>query len=77
MNHPTPSSAEAVDTAAVRHYLQGLQQRIVAGLESVDGGSFATDAWERAEGGGGIDVGIGTFATLRTSPLHGSYQGVV
>ena len=54
MNHPTPSSAEAVDTAAVRHYLQGLQQRIVAGLESVDGGSFATDAWERAEGGGGI-----------------------
>jgi coproporphyrinogen III oxidase len=26
----------------------------VAGLESVDGGSFATDAWERAEGGGGI-----------------------
>ena len=54
MNHPTPSLAEAVDTAAVRHYLQGLQQRIVAGLESVDGGSFATDAWERAEGGGGI-----------------------
>lgn len=54
MNHPTSSSAEAVDTAAVRHYLQGLQQRIVTGLESVDGGSFATDAWERAEGGGGI-----------------------
>jgi coproporphyrinogen III oxidase len=54
MNHPTSSSTEAVDTAGVRHYLQGLQQRIVAGLESVDGGSFATDAWERAEGGGGI-----------------------
>ncbi len=54
MNHPTPSSAESVDTAAVRHYLQGLQQQIVAGLESVDGGSFITDAWERAEGGGGI-----------------------
>jgi len=54
MNHPTPSAAESVDTAAVRNYLQGLQQRIVAGLESVDGGSFATDAWERAEGGGGI-----------------------
>jgi len=54
MNHPTSSAAESVDTAAVRHYLQGLQQRIVAGLESVDGGSFATDAWERAEGGGGI-----------------------
>lgn len=54
MNHPTSSSTEAVDTAGVRHYLQGLQQQIVAGLESVDGGSFATDAWERAEGGGGI-----------------------
>ncbi len=54
MTHPTPPSAESVDTAAVRHYLQGLQQQIVAGLESVDGGSFITDAWERAEGGGGI-----------------------
>jgi coproporphyrinogen III oxidase len=54
MNHPSSSSAEAVDTAGVRHYLQGLQQQIVTGLESVDGGSFATDAWERAEGGGGI-----------------------
>jgi len=54
MNHPTPSSADSVDTAAVRLYLQGLQRQIVAGLESVDGGSFATDAWERAEGGGGI-----------------------
>ena len=54
MNHPTPSSGDSVDTAAVRHYLQGLQRQIVAGLESVDGGSFATDAWERAEGGGGI-----------------------
>jgi coproporphyrinogen III oxidase len=54
MNHPTSSAAEAVDTAGVRHYLQGLQQRIVTGLEAVDGGSFATDAWERAEGGGGI-----------------------
>lgn len=54
MTHPTPPSAESVDTAAVRHYLQGLQQQIVAGLESVDGGNFITDAWERAEGGGGI-----------------------
>ena len=54
MNHPISSSADSVDTAAVRHYLQGLQQQIVAGLESVDGGSFITDAWERAEGGGGI-----------------------
>jgi coproporphyrinogen III oxidase len=54
MNHPTLSSADSVDTAAVRHYLQGLQQQIVTGLESVDGGSFITDAWERAEGGGGI-----------------------
>jgi coproporphyrinogen III oxidase len=54
MNHPTSSAAEVVDTAGVRQFLQGLQRRIVAGLESVDGGSFATDAWERAEGGGGI-----------------------
>jgi coproporphyrinogen III oxidase len=44
----------AVDTAAVRHYLQGLQQRIVEGLEALDGKPFLTDSWQRAEGGGGV-----------------------
>jgi coproporphyrinogen III oxidase len=39
---------------AVAEYLAGLQQRIVAALEALDGGSFATERWERAEGGGGV-----------------------
>ncbi|MFM1988418.1 MAG: hypothetical protein RJA99_1375 [Pseudomonadota bacterium] len=44
---------DAVDTAAVKTYLQGLQDRIVAGLEALDGQPFLTDAWQRPEGGGG------------------------
>jgi len=35
-------------------YFTGLQTRIVAGLEALDGSSFQTDAWAREEGGGGI-----------------------
>ena len=46
--------APDVDAAAVREYLLGLQRRIVAGLEAIDGQSFRTDAWQRPEGGGGI-----------------------
>ncbi|RPH43414.1 MAG: oxygen-dependent coproporphyrinogen oxidase [Burkholderiales bacterium] len=47
-------STDTVDTAAVRTYLQGLQGRIVCGLETLDGTPFATDRWDRPEGGGGI-----------------------
>ena len=39
---------------AVCEFFAGLQQRIVAALEQLDGGSFHTDAWERGEGGGGV-----------------------
>jgi coproporphyrinogen III oxidase len=42
-----------MDVAAVRDYFTGLQDRIVAALEAVDGGRFRRDAWTRAEGGGG------------------------
>jgi coproporphyrinogen III oxidase len=42
------------DTAAVKAYLLELQDSICAALESEDGsGRFGSDAWERAEGGGG------------------------
>jgi coproporphyrinogen III oxidase len=44
----------APDTAAVKAYLLDLQSRIVGALEAADGMSFRTDAWDRAEGGGGI-----------------------
>jgi coproporphyrinogen III oxidase len=43
-----------MNTAAVKPYLTGLQQRIVAALEAFDGGSFITDAWDRPGGGGGL-----------------------
>jgi coproporphyrinogen III oxidase len=41
----------AVDTAAVREYLLGLQQRVVLSLEAEDGQPFLTDAWQRPAGG--------------------------
>ena len=34
-------------------YFRGLQSRIVAALEDLDGGRFREDAWERPGGGGG------------------------
>ena len=43
-----------MDVAAVRSFLTGLQDRIVARFEALDGGTFLRDAWERPEGGGGI-----------------------
>ena len=38
---------------AVEDYFRGLQDRIVAAMEALDGKPFATDRWTRAEGGGG------------------------
>ena len=40
--------------AEVHEYLGGLQDRIVAGLELIDGRGFTRDAWQRPEGGGGL-----------------------
>lgn len=40
---------------AVREYLTGLQENITGRIAALDGAaSFSTDAWQRAEGGGGI-----------------------
>ena len=39
---------------AVSDYFTGLQARIVAALEALDGGKFRSDAWTRPEGGGGV-----------------------
>ena len=39
-----------MDTAAVRAYLLGLQQRIVDAVQAEDGKPFATDAWTRPAG---------------------------
>jgi coproporphyrinogen III oxidase len=43
-----------MDAVAVRAYLLELQERIVAKMQSLDGGAFRRDEWVRAEGGGGI-----------------------
>jgi coproporphyrinogen III oxidase len=43
-----------MDAARVHEYFSSLQGHIVSALETLDGGSFATDRWERAEGGGGV-----------------------
>jgi coproporphyrinogen III oxidase len=43
-----------MDAAAVHEYFSGLQARIVAGLEALDGRPFRRDAWTRPEGGGGL-----------------------
>jgi coproporphyrinogen III oxidase len=40
--------------AAVKRYLEQLQQRIVAALEAADGRPFLSDQWQRPEGGGGL-----------------------
>ncbi len=73
---PAPDDA-GVDRDAVRAWLVGLQSRIVAELESIDGRSFRTDAWERAEGGGGItrvleDGGVFERAGVLFSHVHGT-----
>jgi coproporphyrinogen III oxidase len=37
----------------VKHYLNGLHDRITTAVESIDTAKFTRDAWQRAEGGGG------------------------
>ena len=39
------------DIATVRHYLQSLQERICAAMQTVDGCAFTPDAWQREPGG--------------------------
>jgi coproporphyrinogen III oxidase len=43
-----------MNAQAVHEYFTGLQERIVAKLEALDGKAFRADAWQRPEGGGGL-----------------------
>ncbi len=66
-----------LNVGAVRSYLTGLQERIVARLEAVDGGAFLRDAWERPEGGGGIsrlieDARVIERGGVNFSDVHGA-----
>ena len=53
------------DFNAVHDYLRALQDRICAGLEAIDGGRFAEDAWQRPEGGGPSLGGGGRSRVLK------------
>lgn len=50
--------SEFIDTQSVREYLLGLQERIVARMEALDGKAFLRDTWEKPAdaplGGGGL-----------------------
>jgi coproporphyrinogen III oxidase len=39
--------SEAIDSGAVRSYLEGVQRRIVSELARLDGGQFAEDRWDK------------------------------
>ncbi len=45
-----------MDALAVKEYLAGLQERIVAALSEADGKAFRRDHWDRPEGGGGVSL---------------------
>lgn len=58
----------------VKDYLQSLQNRIVAELEQLDGtGVFRRDAWDRAEGGGGISCVLSDGAVFEQAGVGFSH----
>ncbi len=65
-----------MDCAAVKQFLLGLQEAIVARLAALDGRPFLRDAWERPQGGGGItrlieDGGVFERAGVNFSHVFG------
>lgn len=71
-----------MDIRAVKNYLLGLQEAICHELSDLDGAEFATDAWERPEGGGGrsrvlsegalIEKGGVNFSHVQGASMPGS-----
>jgi len=65
-----------VDVDAVKQFLTGLQQAIVARLGGIDGRAFRRDEWSRPEGGGGVaqvleDGNVFERAGVNFSHVHG------
>jgi len=52
--HASGAASGSVTVSAVSEYFAGLQARIVAELEALDGRVFRSDSWTRPEGGGGL-----------------------
>jgi coproporphyrinogen III oxidase len=66
-----------VDVDAVKQFLTGLQQTIVASLAGVEGRAFRRDEWSRPEGGGGVaqmleDGAVFERAGVNFSHVHGA-----
>jgi coproporphyrinogen III oxidase len=59
-----------VNAEEVHAYFSSLQERIVAALEALDGGTFGRDAWARAEGGGGVSRVIEDGAVLERGGVN-------
>src|SRR5687768_2664550 len=62
-----------MDVAAVRAYFTGLQAELVSALASADGHAFRSDAWTRAEGGGGLTRLIEDGALLERGGVNFSH----
>jgi coproporphyrinogen III oxidase len=66
-----------VDVDAVKQFLTGLQETIVATLGGIDGRTFRRDEWSRPEGGGGVtrvleDGTVFERAGVNFSHVHGA-----
>src|SRR5262249_42261241 len=60
-------------------YFRGLQDRICAGLERLDGTRFQEDLWQREGGGGGrtrmlFEGGVFEKAGVNFSEVHGEFS---
>jgi len=62
-----------MDVQAVRDFLIGLQSRIVARLEQLDGMAFRGEAWERPAGGGGLSCVIEEGHLLERAAVNFSH----
>ncbi|MCP8900535.1 oxygen-dependent coproporphyrinogen oxidase [Gilvimarinus xylanilyticus] len=61
------------DKHAVKAYLLELQDRICDSLATVDGGRFAEDTWQRAEGGGGRSRVLADGAVIEKGGVNFSH----
>ena len=66
---------KGMQVEVIKDYFTDLQQRIVAGLEQLDGGkvAFLRDSWQRAEGGGGLSCVIENGALFERGGVNFSH----
>jgi coproporphyrinogen III oxidase len=69
MSIPAGGLSGVEDPAAVSRYLLSLQQQIVVHLESLDGGRFLQDRWEREPGQALLGSGGGLSCVLEDGEL--------